>query len=228
MGDIILAGSTSGSITVAPPAAAGSGTLTLPTGTDTLVGKATTDTLTNKTVTAPVLSGSVTGTYTLAGTPTMGASLITSGTAVATTSGTSIDFTSIPSWVKRVTVTLSGVSTDGAPYLVLQIGDSGGIETSGYLGGVGNTGGRIIANSTFFHCTTSTTSGSTQDGAYVLTLLNASTNLWGMQGSAYLTGITMCIAGGSKPLSATLDRIRLTTSTGSANFDAGSVNILYE
>ena len=42
------------------------GTLTLPTSTDTLVGKATTDTLTNKTLTSPVISSIVnTGTLTL-------------------------------------------------------------------------------------------------------------------------------------------------------------------
>ena len=38
------------------------GTLTLPTSTDTLVGRATTDTLTNKTLTSPVLNTSVSGT----------------------------------------------------------------------------------------------------------------------------------------------------------------------
>ena len=59
MGDIILAGSTSGSITVAPPAVAGSGTLTLPTGTDTLVGLAATQTLTNKSIVATQLTGTV-------------------------------------------------------------------------------------------------------------------------------------------------------------------------
>ena len=50
MADIIVAGNTSGAITISAPLVAGSGTLTLPTGTDTLVGKATTDTLTNKTL----------------------------------------------------------------------------------------------------------------------------------------------------------------------------------
>ena len=35
---------------------------------------------------------------------------LTLGTAVASTSGTSIDFSSIPSWVKRVTVMFNGSS----------------------------------------------------------------------------------------------------------------------
>lgn len=49
LGQLKLTGSTSGTITITPPVTAGSGTLTLPVATDTLVGKATTDTLTNKT-----------------------------------------------------------------------------------------------------------------------------------------------------------------------------------
>ena len=132
MGTVVLAGATSGSTTLSPTDAVTT-VITLPASTDTLVGKATTDTLTNKTLTAPVLSGSLTGTYTLAGTPTAGASLITSGTAVASTSGTSIDFTGIPSWVKRITVMFNGVSTNGTSNLLVQIG-AGSVTTSGYLG----------------------------------------------------------------------------------------------
>ncbi len=59
MSSISVAGDTSGSITIAAPAAAGSGTLTLPTGTDTLIGKATTDTLTNKSIAATQLTGTI-------------------------------------------------------------------------------------------------------------------------------------------------------------------------
>ncbi len=59
MADIIVAGNTSGAITISAPLVAGSGVLTLPTGTDTLIGKATTDTLTNKSIAATQLTGTI-------------------------------------------------------------------------------------------------------------------------------------------------------------------------
>jgi hypothetical protein len=59
---------------------------------------------------------------------------ITSGTAVASTSGVSIDFTSIPSWVKRITVMFSGVSTNGTSPLQVQLGTSGGVDATSYIG----------------------------------------------------------------------------------------------
>ena len=59
MADIIVAGNTSGAITISAPLVAGSGVLTLPTGTDTLIGKATTDTLTNKSIAASQLTGTI-------------------------------------------------------------------------------------------------------------------------------------------------------------------------
>ena len=150
-------------------------------------------------------------------------------TAVATTSGTSIDFTSIPSWVKRITVALDGVSTTGVSPVQIQLGDSGGVETTGYVGGTGDITG---TNTTLYGAYSSgfVSSGFTAATSRfgLLTLINSGGNTWVASGTfddgASFAGITQ----GAKALSATLDRIRLTTINGTDTFDAGFVNIIYE
>lgn len=146
-----------------------------------------------------------------------------SGTPQVTTSGTSIDYTSIPSWVKRITVTLVGVSGSGTSNKLIQIGDSGGIEATGYLGAFATT------NYTTGFGITSESGSDILHGAVTLTLHNAATNTWVASGVIGVsnTGYSAC-GGFSKSLSATLDRVRITTVNGSDTFDAGSVNILYE
>jgi hypothetical protein len=152
------------------------------------------------------------------------------GTAVASTSGTSIDFTSIPSWVKRVTINFNGVSTNGTNNLRVQIG-SGSVETSGYLGSSSSINGAGGASCSLF------TSGfdfldvgsaaSLRNGALILSLLGS--NTWTLFGTLANSDVsrTMNIAG-SKATSGTLDRVRITTVGGTDTFDAGTINILYE
>ena len=219
MSSVIIAGNTSGSITLSAPAIAGSGTLTLPVATDTLVGKATTDTLTNKTLTSPTISG----------TPVMGASVLTSGTAQATTSGTSIDFTGIPSWVKRITVMFNGVSTNGVSYVQVQLG-AGSVTTSGYS----SVSGLFYSSSAQ---SSSATTGFHQHGAAsattrygLMTITNLTSNTWVSSFSmGDVGGGAICAGGGgSIALGGTLDRVRITTVNGTDTFDAGSINIMYE
>lgn len=158
---------------------------------------------------------------------TMASSVITSGTAVASTSGTSIDFTSIPSWVKRITVMFNGVSLSGTANPYIQLGDSGGIETSGYTSGSFSSALGTTGFSSAF-AINSATAAYLIFGTMTISLLDSATNLWvatGTFGSG--SGIAWFI-GGAKSTSATLDRVRITTSNGTDTFDAGSVNILYE
>jgi hypothetical protein len=157
---------------------------------------------------------------------------IQSATAVASTSGTSIDFTSIPSWVKRVTVMFAGVSTSATSNIQAQIG-SGSIDTtSTYLGACSNVGGTNNAgaaqNTTGFLICNNVVAASTYNGALTFTTIGS--NTWCLTGTLSSTSSTIYnfVSSGSKALSGTLDQLRITTVNGTDTFDAGSINILFE
>jgi hypothetical protein len=156
---------------------------------------------------------------------------LTLATQVATTSGTSIDFTGIPSWVKRITVILSGVSTNSTSVKLIQLGDSGGIENTGYEGGsqaVVSNQGFSGSYSTAGLPINSAAAADAVSGSLVLNLCDASANTWVAHGVFRNNGSTTCYSAGTKSLSDPLDRIRLTTVNGTDTFDSGSVNIMYE
>lgn len=160
--------------------------------------------------------------------------VIKSGTAVASTSGTSIDFTGIPSTAKRITVMFSGVSTNSTSNLQIQIGDSGGVETTGYVcmtTGT-NSGGSApgaLSYTSGFVVTQYYTAAAAWNGNLVLTTLGS--NIWtagGTMGSGTASNLGISYFAGQKTTSDTLDRIRITTVNGTDTFDAGTVNILWE
>ena len=206
-------------IELTAPASVGSDrTITFPDATTTVVGTDATQTLTNKTLGSGLV---------------MGASTITSATAQASTSGTSIDFTGIPSWAKRITVMFSGVSTSGTSLPAIQLGDSGGIETTGYDAGSALFSPTGIGTSLFttsFTIRTDAIAIGTLSGSITFSLLSDSTNSWSASGVVVCPtpGAYMSAVSGIKSLSATLDRIRITTVNGSDTFDAGTINILFE
>jgi hypothetical protein len=155
------------------------------------------------------------------------------GTAVASTSGTSIDFTSIPSWVKRITVLFMGVSTNGTSLPVIKLGTASGIESTSYLGTAGGSnavsGNSVSQMSVGFNLIDTGDASIILQGSVIISLANSSTNTWCANGSLGNSNTTTCFwMGGSKALSATLDRVRITTVNGTDTFDAGSINILYE
>lgn len=146
--------------------------------------------------------------------------------AQATTSGTFKDFTGIPSWVKRVTVVFSGVSTNGANAMLVQIG-SGSVQTSGYSSGLwSGSATNITANTGFIATLGNASFGFTG----TMTLVQVSTNNWVAQGLS--TIVTTANIGtqsmGTVTLSGPIDRLRFTTFGGTDTFDAGSVSIIYE
>lgn len=149
---------------------------------------------------------------------------ITIATEQATTSGTSIDFTGIPSGTKRVTVMLEGVSTNGTSSLMIQIGDSGGIETSGYLGGFGPGGAAFSGG---FQIAAVATASLTH-ALILLALKDSPNNTWSAAINTTREDAVTFTGAGHKSTSAVLDRVRLTTVNGTDAFDAGSVSISYE
>lgn len=192
MSSLVISGDTSGAVTLAAPAVAGSTTLTLQAATATNA-------------------------------------VNTLSTPVASTSGATIDFNSIPAWVKKITVMFAGVSTNGTSNYMVQLGTSGGIQATGYSCGAWGANTTNINNTTGFLAIAYTTAAGTLDGNLTLTCLNTSTGLW-----TYTTAMSSSLSGyntfgaGSKTLSGTLDRVRITTVNGTDTFDAGSVNLLLE
>lgn len=150
--------------------------------------------------------------------------LLTAGTAVASTSGTSIDFTSIPSWVKRITVMFQGVSTNGASPIQVQIG-AGSITSTGYNAGAYTNAVKVVATTGFQ--TDSGAAAFVRSGSMTICLM--SSNIWVVSGSwvSQSSSDISYFAGGIS-LGGTLDRVRITTVNGTDTFDAGSINILYE
>jgi hypothetical protein len=147
-----------------------------------------------------------------------GRKVLTPGTAQAA-SGTAVNFTGIPSWARRVSILFQNVSLDGSDNLMVQIGDSGGLENTGYVSTSNSqsaTGGFVIAAG----AGSVTASG-------IMHLMMLSTDLWVSSHSVKLNTTSVATGGGHKTLSATLDRLSV-VATGSNNFDGGNINIFYD
>lgn len=256
MSSLVISGDTSGSVTLQAPAVSGTTILTLPATSGTVITTAsgtassatTATTATNITGgvagAVPYQSGSGATGFSAAGTSgqvlqSNGVSApswvtpagITIGTPVASTSGTSIDFTGIPSGVKQIVVSFDGVSTNGTSRKLIQLGDSGGIETAAYTSASSwlYSGALSGANTAAGFLIKSEVSSERLRGSITITLVNSSTNTWA--GSGVFAdadgGDSTFTSGGSKALSGVLDRVRITTINGTDTFDAGQINIAY-
>ena len=158
---------------------------------------------------------------------------ITLSTSQASTSGTAINFTGIPSWAKRVTITCSNLSTNGTSDLFLRLGN-GAVIATGYLSSTSSITGTVAASNLAttgfsFTQTTGVVAAATFNHTFVLNLIDVPTFRWVCTGlgSRSDTGVTYTIAG-SLTLTSVLDRISITTANGTDLFDLGLVNMSYE
>ena len=153
---------------------------------------------------------------------------ITLSTEQASTSGTSIDFTGIPTGIKRITIMFFGCSTNGTSVPLIQIGDAGGIEATGYLGASSNLSAGVNFT-TGWGLVTTHAATVVWHGAMTLSLEDSSDDSWVASGTIGISSAALVYSnGGSKSLSSTLDRVRITTVGGTDAFDAGVINISYE
>jgi hypothetical protein len=152
---------------------------------------------------------------------------ITYGTATSTSSGGSVTLSGIPAAIKKLEIVFDGVSISGSNDVLLTIGDSGGLETTGYTAGASTTGssGNTQQAYTESYGIVSTNTGSNKFyGSAILNRVDAGSNVWVLSGnlSNAQTGNTYTF-GGSKELSGELTQFSLETS-GSDTFDDGQVN----
>jgi len=193
-------------------------------------------TLNSTTGTITNLSTTLAGDFTISqGTGTIGTATITpaklsqpitSGVQVASTSGTAIEFTGIPSWAKRITMMLNGVSGSGSSPMQLQLGattySTSGYNSSAWTANTLNTtstSGLLLQGSTlntYFYY-----------GNLIVCTLGSNTWVESHSLGGPISG-SNSVGGGSIVLGGTLDRLRLTTVNGTDTFDAGTINIIYE
>ena len=217
---IVLVGSTSGSITLQEPAIAGTTVLNLPATSGTVA-------LTSQVPPSPSAVGQVP--FSTDGSTYTATAKIVSGTSVSA-SGTSVDFTGIPSWVKRITVMFNAVSTNGSSIPMIQLG-SGSFTTSGYVGSAAiaaNGSTPAVANmATGILLSAAMASTFSFRGSITINLIGG--NIWiasGVVGQDDSLRINW--TSGAVGVSGALDRVRITTVNGTDAFDAGTINILYE
>lgn len=158
--------------------------------------------------------------------PTSGGGSITSVTPQVWSSGVSLNFSGLPSGIKALDIPFANVSTNGTSDVILQIGDSGGLKTSGYLGGseIPSTG----VNYTTGFGIRGPSAAYVRHGIYSLRLIDEASFLWAASFSMGNSGATdTSFGGGSVALSGALDRFTFTTVGGTDAGDGGTVGAVY-
>ena len=213
----ITGGTISGLSTPLPLASGGTGGTTS-TGSGAIV-LASGATLASPTLNSPTFGG------------TPGSSLITKMSAggVSASGNTSVDFTSMPSWINIITVTFRNISTNGTSFMLVQLGTSSGVTTSGYVStsnDLDGGGGSSSSDSTSGLIMRISASANVING--IMTIAYMGSNTWVANHTCASTTTVVFMGGGTSALSGTLDRVRITTVNGTDAFDAGTLNVSYQ
>jgi hypothetical protein len=203
-----------------------------------------TETLTNKTLTSPVLttpavdvineatSGSgvtIDGVLIKDGVIAGGAAGPTVGTAIATNGVANIDFTSLPSWIKRISVIFNSVKTTAGSSsgIIVQLGTSSGFKTSGYYSSSATESFTSGSNNGFFIVQNT----NTPQISGIMTLVKCNDNIWVSSHSTHDTTYTGA-GGGVVDLAGAFTQLRVkqtnSAAFGSSSPWAGTINIIYE
>jgi hypothetical protein len=154
---------------------------------------------------------------------------ITAGTPITSATGSSLDFPSIPSWVKRITISIDSISFAALGVAVVRLGVSNTLVTTGYVAA------RVGFTTTPATVFTSVTDGVASFGTTVaaaaatgqIVITNLTGNQWVASGQVTRTTDNVYMSTtGSITLAGTLTNLSLVATT--STFDAGSINILYE
>jgi hypothetical protein len=151
--------------------------------------------------------------------------------SVSTASGSTWSFGSIPSWVREIDIVFYATSLSGTDHILIQLGDSGGYETTGYVGNAAiyNAAGTLSYTPTTGFGVYLNAANREVSGKITLTARSDSNTSWICSGVYMVTGGGTYWVGstaGRKDVSAALDRVQVTVS-GTDTGDAGAVNLIY-
>lgn len=156
-----------------------------------------------------------------------GSAAIYAPSIAVTTAAVNIN-SGIPADARRITLSLD-LGSASAMQPNIQLGSAGTLETSGYVGGVagalGGTGNSAFSSAFLL------VNNSSNPGPFVATIVltrqDAGTNKWLISGNVSFNSGGVAMLSGSKALAGPLDRIQISSTAGTVNFN-GSLGVVIE
>ena len=147
----------------------------------------------------------------------------------ALTGLTSVLFSGIPAWVTCIRGAIVSASIADTAVPVITIGDSGGLETSGYSGAVvgGSSGASPVVSNLSAAFQLKQSSLAAQVWHSQFTLLKEGGDRWSLQSMTMNETGVWNVAAGSKTLSGALTQLQVGVSGGAGGYDAGTCSIVW-